>query len=146
MDDRKRDGSRASTANESSDDKEVGYSVGYKRPPREHQFKRGHNGFPRRRTKDSFVDRLQRKLFSRLVVTEGGRKKTALVIDVLIETLVRKALSGDTRARRDLLNLLDRHPKLLKERFVPKITSEMSVKEAAAIYERMLHEGFDEDS
>jgi Family of unknown function (DUF5681) len=84
------------------------YNVGYARPPKQYQFKRGRSGNPaginRRTARSDLKTALERELSKKikirhdLVATQG---------DVGIRELVRQFVKGEPRARRDLLALAD---------------------------------------
>ena len=73
--------------------------VGYRRPPRRHQFKKGQSGNPRGRSKGSQnLSTLLTALLNRRVrITQDGKKKTILLSEALARQLVNGALAGDTR-------------------------------------------------
>jgi hypothetical protein len=84
------------------------YSVGYGKPPREHQFKPGHSGNVQGRPKGAtgFRADVEAALGSRITVTESGRKKKITVAAAALKRLIQKAvIDGDQRAIERLLAL-----------------------------------------
>ena len=82
-------------------------TVGYKRPPLDHQFKSGRSGNPRGRPRGSLnvATVLARTLREKLTVTENGRRKTITKLDAAVKQLANKAATGDARAIHLLLGL-----------------------------------------
>ncbi len=87
-------------ASENADGCATDRSVGYKRPPRHTQFKKGQSGNLKGRTKGAknSASLLIRELDKPAVVIEGGRRKTVPKREVIVAQLVNKAASGDLRA------------------------------------------------
>jgi hypothetical protein len=78
-----------------------GYEVGYKKPPKKHQFLKGQSGNPRGRPKakvtplktleEQLVDELQKVI----TVTEGGKKRSMTKAAVVVRRAVDGAIAGD---------------------------------------------------
>lgn len=84
------------------------YSVGYGRPPRHTQFKKGVSPNPRGRRKSVESDRpasVLRILLEAVEYDEGGKRKTASRQEVAIRKLFNQAMRGDVRSANDLLVL-----------------------------------------
>ncbi len=86
------------------------YDVGYRRPPKQFQFKKGQTGNPEginRKASGSIVPDLrallQRALSARVKLRRGERDKVETKAAVGIEQLVDQFAKGDPRARRDLI-------------------------------------------
>lgn len=80
------------------------YSVGYAKPPKEHQFKKGERSKnPRGRPKRSRVDRLTKILDQKITITEGGKPRRVPLSEALDIKLVRRALEGDLAAHKVLI-------------------------------------------
>jgi hypothetical protein len=79
--------------------------VGYQRPPKASQFRKGHSGNPRGRPKGatSFKTDLAAELRETLVLTENGREKRITKQRALIKTLTAAAIKKDIRAVSALL-------------------------------------------
>jgi Family of unknown function (DUF5681) len=85
-----------------------GYPIGYRKPPRHSQFKKGQSGHPTGRPKGTpnFATALERALGEQVVVNEGGQRRTVSKLVVAVTQLVNKATMGDARATQQLLNVL----------------------------------------
>lgn len=84
------------------------YTVGYLKPPREGQFKKGKSGNPRGRPKGarSFSTLLSQALMDKVVVKESGVRKSISKLEALITQMVNRAISGDARARQQTLGVM----------------------------------------
>jgi hypothetical protein len=84
------------------------YQVGYKKPPRHTQWKRGQSGNPKGRPKQNkdFAKLLDRELSQTITVTEGGQVRTITLRELVITTLVRDAAKGDSTARKYVLGFM----------------------------------------
>ena len=74
--------------------------VGYRKPPREHRFKKGTSGNPRGRPKrtrniDTLIDR---ELDREITLKEGGQEVRLRKREAIVKRLVNNALTGDTRS------------------------------------------------
>jgi hypothetical protein len=83
-------------------------SVGYGKPPKASQFKKGMSGNPKGRPPGAlnFATVLQRALREKVTVTENGRRRVITKLVAAVKQLVNKAASGDQRALQQLLGLL----------------------------------------
>jgi hypothetical protein len=85
-----------------------GYPIGYAKPPRKTQFRKGQSGHPAGRPKGTpnFVTALERALSEAVVVNEGGQRHTISKLEATVKQLVNKATLGDPRATQQLLGVL----------------------------------------
>ena len=86
------------------------YTVGYKKPPKHTQFKKGQSGNPKGRpkgTKNLATD-LAEELAEKVLVTEGGKRRHISKQRAMIKSTFARAASGDMRAMGVVLRLLDR--------------------------------------
>jgi Family of unknown function (DUF5681) len=82
------------------------YAVGYRRPPRQHQFKPGQSGNPKGRLAGSKNEStiLHELLNRKIKVRENGRLRTILVLEGILRRFTEDALKGDIKAALFLLN------------------------------------------
>jgi hypothetical protein len=84
------------------------YEVGYKKPPKHGQFKKGQSGNRKGRPKGSKnpLIELRRALDQQVWVTENGKRKRIKKIDLAFTQLVNKAAAGDPPALLTIIKLL----------------------------------------
>src|SRR6476646_213098 len=87
------------------------YEVGYKRPPKAHQFKKGQSGNPRGRKKGAktFVAMLRAQVGQKIKISVGGKVRTVPLAEAFLMNLCRRALEGDRVATAQLLSLMQRY-------------------------------------
>lgn len=78
------------------------YEIGYKKPPRDTQFKKGESGNPKGRPKGrkSSADHMRAILNKKITVREGDKILRITSIEALVQTLMNRALKGDLPAAR----------------------------------------------
>jgi hypothetical protein len=86
------------------------YKVGYGKPPKSGQFKRGKSGNPKGRPKGSLklANDLAAELSEQITVREDGKARRVSKQRALIKSLMAKALQGDVRATAAVLALYAR--------------------------------------
>ena len=84
--------------------------VGYGKPPKANQFKKGKSGNPKGRPKGSLnlATDLTFELREQITVREDGRARRVSKQQALLKSLVAKALQGDVRATAAVLALYAR--------------------------------------
>lgn len=83
------------------------YEVGYRKPPKKNQWKKGQSGNPKGRpkgTKNLSTD-LMEELSEMIHVNEGGERKRISKQRAVLKQLAAKALEGDLKAMQTLLTL-----------------------------------------
>lgn len=86
--------------------------VGYRRPPKRSQFRKGESGNrkgrPKRKPGQQFADLIDRMLEKRVRVTIAGKKQLVTMYEAISRQFVNAAANGDTGAI-DLLGRLKMH-------------------------------------
>lgn len=98
------------------EDDDTLYDVGYRKPPVAHRFRKGQSGNPagskRKRGKRGSAKTLKAVLIDELsqsiAVTEGGRRRRVPRQTALIKKIIADALSGDAKARSQLIQLANK--------------------------------------
>lgn len=89
-----------------ADNKDFQYPVGYKKPPRHTQFKRGVSGNAKGRPKGvkNFATVIEEELCARIEVTENGKRRRISKREAIAKQTVNRAAAGDHKATSTLLN------------------------------------------
>lgn len=89
----------------------MSYEIGYRRPPRDSQFKKGSSGNPKGRPKGSrnLTTLVEQELSRRVVVTETGRRKSVTRLQAIVMRIVAGAVQGDPKQVQLLVGLLGRN-------------------------------------
>lgn len=97
------------------------YEVGYRRPPKQTQFKKGQSGNPKGRPKGArgLDTMLMEELKAKIIVSENGRSKKLKKAEVLVKQVMNKALSGDHRAIAQVISISQRHEEKLAAKAKP---------------------------
>jgi replication-associated recombination protein RarA len=90
------------------DDHNKTYDVGFGKPPKPSQFRKGFSGNPKGRPKGrrNLATILNRTLQEKVVTNENGVRRTVTKYEATMKQLVNQAASGDLRAVRQLLALV----------------------------------------
>lgn len=88
------------------------YRVGYGKPPRHSQFRKGVSGNPRGRPKPRLTirDALIENLIKRVTVQENGRTVKMPILKLIIAQAMNKAAKGDLRSLYDVIRLYQALP------------------------------------
>ena len=84
--------------------------VGYRKPPKNNQFKPGQSGNPRGRSKGTrnLKADLAEELGETILVQEGGEPRKLSKQRAVVKSLVNRTLKGDARAANSLLSMMMR--------------------------------------
>lgn len=84
------------------------YEVGYRKPPRETQFRAGSSGNPKGRPKGSknFESKVIAIFDRKIVIQEKGRPRRITMADAILMKLTAQAIAGDMSATRLAIGLL----------------------------------------
>ena len=96
--------------NASSGEESDEYSVGYRKPPRTSQFQKGHSGNPKGRPKrrTNLGVLLAEGLKTEVRVTSGSTVKKLSKAQVMLISLVSRALQGDQKAYRSVIRIANK--------------------------------------
>lgn len=99
------------------------YEVGYRRPPKENQFKKGESGNPNGRPKGSrgLAKVVMEELKAKITVNENGRSKKLKKVEAIAKQMVNKAMTGDPKAISLVIGVSNRHEDKLEAKAVPII-------------------------
>lgn len=91
-----------------SGDRGADYDVGYGKPPKHTQFRKGQSGNPKGRKKGSrgLKTDLDAALSQKLTITVAGRKRKGTTQELAMYALAVKAATGDMRAAKALADLV----------------------------------------
>ncbi len=83
------------------------FDIGYRKPPVKTRFAKGTSGNPKGRPKGgrNLKTDLIEELQSKVIVTEGGRRRTLTKQQALLKRLLGEALTGDLKSAALLLHL-----------------------------------------
>lgn len=86
---------------------DAAYEVGFGKPPRHGQFKKGQSGNPNGRPKGSLNRALviARILAEQITITENGQKRTITKFEAAVKQVVHKAIGGDPRAMDQVMRM-----------------------------------------
>ena len=86
------------------DDLSKPYAVGFGKPPKPSQFRKGFSGNPNGRPKGSrnLATVLERTLKEKVIINENGVRRTVTKLEAAVKQLVNQAASGDLGAMRQL--------------------------------------------
>jgi Family of unknown function (DUF5681) len=91
-------------------EKKRDYEVGYGKPPRHTRYSKGQSGNPkgRQRGARNLSTLLAEALNEHVVITENGERRKISKRQAFVKQLVNRALKGDPRSEKHLLDLLQK--------------------------------------
>src|SRR5262250_1897320 len=96
------DGARSNT-------RERDYEVGYKKPPKATQFKKGQSGNPKGRSKGKSIPTLLEKvLYQPVELRHGGRQKLVPAVQALLMATLKDGIHGSVKSTELILKLAER--------------------------------------
>ena len=97
------------------------YDVGYRRPPKATQFKKGESGNPKGRPKGSrgLEKVVMEELKAKITVNENGRSKRVRKVEAIAKQMVNKAMTGDPKAISLVIGVSNRHDDKLAAKDIP---------------------------
>jgi|HubBroStandDraft_5_1064220.scaffolds.fasta_scaffold664984_1 hypothetical protein len=86
------------------------YEVGFGKPPKRTQFRKGLSGNPKGRPVGSgdLATVMNEALNERIAITENGRRKSASKLHVIVKQIVNKAAQGDYRSTQMLMAFIEK--------------------------------------
>lgn len=83
------------------------YEVGYGKPPKHTQFKKGKSGNPngKPRKVPTHAEIVERELDKRITITEDGKQRRVTKREVMHKSTIQKAMKGDLKAVRLVMEL-----------------------------------------
>lgn len=83
------------------------YEIGYGKPPKESQYKKGQSGNPKGRTKGSksLKTAVNNELSGKILLKQNGKPKKVAKIEAVLMRLMKDALEGKARAQAEILKL-----------------------------------------
>lgn len=92
----------------------MAYEIGYRRPPKHGQFRKGTSGNPRGRPKGSknLLTLLEKELSQPITVSENGKKQTMTRLQAMVKRIVSDGLQGNLKSLMTVFEILRRSGKL----------------------------------
>jgi len=88
------------------------YSTGYRKPPKEHQFRPGQSGNPRGRPKRKYktVKEIFTEISRELItITENGVSRKVTKLEAFFKQIFNSGLQGKDRASKTILNYAEKY-------------------------------------
>ena len=126
--------------------------VGYAKPPKHTRFTKGHSGNPKGRPTGSknLATMMIEELTQPVAIVENGKRTKIPKIRAAVRQALNRAMVGDFKALQQIVIMLRSHDALKRVATTkpitnyPKIHANLSVKEAAELYQRTLSEDWED--
>lgn len=117
------------------------YEVGYKKPPKHTQFKKGKSGNPgeKRKSTANIVTALEKVLNARVTIRLEGKIRSVTRLEAALQRLAAKATAGDTSAFRLLSILMQAYPE--PEQLSSNPDSELQAADQKILHKLLSHFG-----
>jgi hypothetical protein len=114
--------------------------VGYKKPPVHSRFEKGKSGNPRGRPKKvpNFMEDAAEILGGTVTGQAKGKSITLPMVQAMFRTLCRKALKGDNRALRRVIELMLSLEPAARDKARDKQENDARLREAARKFDRLM--------
>jgi hypothetical protein len=101
------------------------YEVGYRKPPKQHRFKRGVSGNPKGRKPRSvsIASTLRKLALEPRTVRIGERTQSLSTLEIAVRRQIEKVVQGDTKAFMALMGMLIEHVPELKVELERRVSS-----------------------
>jgi Family of unknown function (DUF5681) len=120
--------------------------VGYKRPPVHSRYQRGQSGNPRGRPRKvpDFMEDVAEILGGKVTGQAKGKPITLPAVQAMFRILCNRALKGDNRALRGVIEQMLTLEPAARDRAKQKEAEDARLREAAAKFKRLMRAGRDE--
>ena len=126
--------------------------VGYAKPPKHTRFTKGRSGNPKGRPTGSknLATMMIEELTQPVAIVENGKRTKIPKIRAAVRQALNRAMVGDFKALQQIVIMLRSHDALKRVATTkpitnyPKIYANLSVKEAAELYQRTLSEDWED--
>ena len=83
-----------------NDDNGMPYEVGFAKPPKDTQFRKGRSGNPKGRPKGkpNLATVIRRALDAKVMINENGQRRAVTKLEACVTQLINKAAGGDLRS------------------------------------------------
>ena len=134
-----------------ANDRKGDYAVGYAKPPRQTQFKKGQSGNPKGRAKGSknLATLIMSALNEPVIVNQNGRRKTITKLQAMTTQLANKGAAGELKATQllmGMIQLLEARPPSSESTAVVDEADRLVMQQLFARIRHMGNGGPDEDS
>ncbi len=122
--------------------KKPAYSVGHKRPPREHCWKKGQSGNPggRKKGHKTLATVLAAVLAETTAVTANGRTRRMSKLEAVTRQLVDRAVEGEPREIGQLLSELHKNEATMERNACAETLGPADEEVLKALYARLTHD------